>query len=57
MDAEEYGFDTYRSVLTSGTDDGALEAVDELLAEKAAAGGLFRQTESPLQPTDFFGYI
>ena len=28
MDAEEYGFDTYRSVLTSGTDDGALEAVD-----------------------------
>ena len=32
MDAEEYGFDTYRSVLTSGTDDGALEAVDELLA-------------------------
>ena len=32
MDAEEYGFDTYRSVLTSGTDDGALEAVDDLLA-------------------------
>lgn len=41
MDAEEYGFDTYRSVLASDADDESLAALEELRStERALMGGL-----------------
>ena len=41
LDAEEYGFDTYRSVLASDLDDEPLAAVEELRStEQALMGGL-----------------
>ena len=41
LDAEEYGFDTYRSVLASDLDDEPLTAVEELRStERALMGGL-----------------
>ena len=41
MDAEEYGFDTYRSVLASDANDESLAALEELRGtERALMGGL-----------------
>ena len=48
MDAEEYGFDTYRSVLTAGTGEDALEAVDELRSVENSLIGCLGGKKAPL---------